>query len=99
MDIKRDFEDSNRKVTIKVQGRFVFGLHKEFRNAYRDLDGATKEYEVDLSQAVYLDSAALGMLLLLQEHANTFSAKVSIVGATPDVRRILDIGRIQLRSA
>ena len=97
MDIRRDFEDSNKKAIIKVRGRFDFGLHKEFRSTYRDLGAGTKEYVVDLSQASYLDSAALGMLLLLQEHAYAFSARVCIVGAAPDVRRILDIGGIKLQ--
>ena len=49
------------------------------------------EYVVDLSDTEYLDSSALGMLLLLREHAGGESSKIEISQASDEVRKILDV--------
>jgi anti-anti-sigma factor len=46
---------------------------------------------VDLSGTDYLDSSALGMLLLLREHAGGEGSKIDIVNSSPDVKKILDV--------
>lgn len=91
MSIECKIEDGGKRLVIVVQGRFDFSQHKSFRDAYRDQTGQVKEYVVDLTQASYLDSSALGMLLLLRERAGDENAKVVIKGATSEVRRVLDI--------
>ncbi|MDP2142453.1 MAG: STAS domain-containing protein [Gammaproteobacteria bacterium] len=95
MDIQRTFEASNKRVTISVRGRFDFALYKAFRESYRDVDTTVREYVVDLRHATSLDSAALGMLLLLREHATSLSATVAIRGAIPEVSRVLDIAKFR----
>lgn len=50
---------------------------------------------MDLGQARYMDSAALGMLLLLREHATAQDAAVAIHGANADLKRILTIARFE----
>jgi anti-anti-sigma factor len=42
---------------------------------------------VDLERTTYLDSSALGMLLLLKDQ----SGDVRIIKTSPDVRRVLEI--------
>ena len=49
------------------------------------------KFEVDLSGAEYLDSSALGMLLLLREHAGGESSKIDITHASDEVRKVLDV--------
>ena len=46
---------------------------------------------VDLKDATYLDSSALGMLLLLREHAGGDESDIRVVNSSPDVRKILGI--------
>jgi anti-anti-sigma factor len=46
---------------------------------------------VDLKEATYLDSSALGMLLLLRDHVGGDDAEVQVVNTSPDVRKILAI--------
>ncbi len=79
------------KVTISVAGKFDFQLYDEFRAAYADTEGSGVEYIVDLTDTEYLDSSALGMLLLLREHAGGEESKIEIVQASPEVRKILDV--------
>lgn len=46
---------------------------------------------VDLKETTYMDSSALGMLLLLRDHAGGDNAEVQVVNANSDVRKILAI--------
>lgn len=84
-------ERNERRVTIRIQGRFDFSLHREFRNAYRNTVGPQTEYVVDLGGVEYLDSSALGMLLLLREHAGGAQGRVRIANVQEGVRKLLEI--------
>jgi HptB-dependent secretion and biofilm anti anti-sigma factor len=77
-------------LTIFVQGRFDFGVNREFRDAYKSKSGI-KLFRVDLSQTDYLDSSALGMLLLLKEYADASHGKVVLAHPQGNIRKILDI--------
>ena len=82
-------EKSRRTVTIAIVGRFDFSCHQAFRRSYENAEDA-EEYVVDLGATDYMDSSALGMLLLLREHAEPKS-RVRIANCRPAVRRILEI--------
>ncbi|MBU3056673.1 STAS domain-containing protein [Pseudomonas indica] len=84
-----------QELTIQVQGRFDFGAHQEFRNAYERVNVTPRRYVVDLKDATYLDSSALGMLLLLRDHAGGDDAQIRLVNCSPDVRKILAISNFE----
>ncbi|PAU65665.1 anti-anti-sigma factor [Pseudomonas sp. PIC25] len=84
-----------QELTIQVQGRFDFGAHQEFRNAYERVNVTPRRYVVDLKDATYLDSSALGMLLLLRDHAGGDDAQIRLVNCNPDVRKILAISNFE----
>ncbi len=83
------------KVTISIQDRFDFSIHQDFRNAYENIDPKPDSFEVDLRATSYLDSSALGMLLLLREHAGADHSNVSIVNANAEVSQILTISNFE----
>jgi anti-anti-sigma factor len=91
MSINMTTSDEGNRVTIAVAGKFDFQLYDEFRASYTDTAGDGIEYVVDLSDTDYLDSSALGMLLLLREHAGGESSSIAITRASADVRKILDV--------
>lgn len=91
MGINMTVSDDGNKVTIAVAGKFDFQLYDEFRSSYADTEGNGVEYVIDLSDTEYLDSSALGMLLLLREHAGGESSDIEITQASPEVRKILDV--------
>ena len=72
--------------SIKVLGRFDFTVNREFREMCKSLETA-QSCVVDMEGTTYLDSSALGMLLLLKEQVSS----VRITGANPQVRKVLDI--------
>ncbi len=81
---------SGNIVNISIAGRFDFASHKEFREAYRNAPaGSSNEFIIDMSATEYVDSSALGMMLLLREHAGGDQAKVSVNGCRKEVKDIL----------
>ena len=91
MGISTTVSESGDTVTISVAGKFDFQLYDEFRASYADTAGTGVAYVVDLAATDYLDSSALGMLLLLREHAGGESSNIEITQASPEVRKILDV--------
>lgn len=86
---------SDQTLAIAVRGRFDFTEHEAFRQAYERHPRPSGHYLVDLSATDYMDSSALGMLLLLRRHAGDGAAPVRIAGAKPEIRRILSIANFQ----
>ncbi len=85
--------ETNNAVMIYITGRFDFNLHRDFRHAYEDVQQRLPKpaFTIDLGGTEYMDSSALGMLLLLREYAGGDQAAVSIINARPEVKKILDI--------
>src|SRR5690554_2336187 len=82
-------------LTIYIQGRFDFSSHQDFRGAYEHLDKEPERYRVDLKETTYLDSSALGMLLLLRDHAGGDQSSIEIRNCSPDVKKILTISNFE----
>ncbi|WP_320822526.1 STAS domain-containing protein [Reinekea sp.] len=82
---------NDNTITLKVSGRFDFSSHQEFRQIYEAVSAEVTHYTVDMADATYLDSSALGMLLLMRDHAGGDNAKIEIVNCNEDVKKILTI--------
>lgn len=95
MPIQTRRDDNGQTLVISIEGRFDFSTHQAFRDAYEHGDSAVRDYVVDLSNTTYLDSSALGMLLLLRDYAGGDSARIVIENCNSDVRRILSISNFE----
>lgn len=95
MSIESRASQSGDELTISIEGRFDFSAHQEFRDCYERIDTEPASYVVDLNRTTYLDSSALGMLLLLRDHAGGDNAEVSIVNCNRDVKKILTISNFE----
>ncbi|HCA23773.1 MAG TPA: anti-anti-sigma factor [Pseudomonas sp.] len=95
MSIQASMSADSQILTINVKGRFDFGAHQEFRSAYERSGLTPRQYVVDLHETDYIDSSALGMLLLLRDHAGGDSADIRIVHCNPDVRKVLSISNFE----
>lgn len=73
-------------VTIAITGRFDFNCHQDFRKSYEGL-ARSDRLTIDLADTEYMDSSALGMLLILRDSVET----VRLANPRPGVRKILDI--------
>ncbi len=81
------------KATLKLNGRFDFHSHRDFRTAYESAleQAGVKEIAIDFKDVDYLDSSALGMLLLLREKAEAAGKSVSLVSLQGMVKQVLEI--------
>ena len=92
MSVNTQVSADGQKLTISIKGRFDFAKHQAFRESYEQLDKQRpNSVVVDLKEATYLDSSALGMLLLLRDHAGGDDSDVRLVNSSFDVRKILAI--------
>ena len=89
MSVKATFNQDNKTLTIAINGRFDFSAHTDFRNAYSQIDNNNIKVTIDMRNVEYMDSSALGMLLLLDEH---FSAtRIKIINCNDYIKQLLDI--------
>ena len=91
MSVESEVSLDGKKWTIAIKGRFDFGSHQTFRESYERFYKVPELYVVDLKDTTYMDSSALGMLLLLRDHAGGDNAEVQVINSNPDVRKILAI--------
>ena len=81
------------KAIVKLVGRFDFNTHRDFRSAYEQLlaDTGICSVTVDFSSVDYLDSSALGMLLMLRDRLSSANKEVMLSGVRGNVKQVLDI--------
>lgn len=82
-------------LTIRVEGKFDIGQYESFNAAYQPHLRNISKVVVDLDKTTYLDSSALGMLLLLRERMGNNTESVKLINTNPDVRKILEIANFQ----
>jgi anti-anti-sigma factor len=84
---------SNGEARIKLVGRFDFNSHREFRAAYESLmdNAEVRTLVVDLTGVDYLDSSALGMLLMVRDKASSANKAILLANAQSGVKQVLDI--------
>jgi HptB-dependent secretion and biofilm anti anti-sigma factor len=90
-------KNSDDITTLHLNGRFDFSAHRDFKNAHDGIlkTQGLKEVVVDLTQVEYMDSSALGMLLLLREKANISNIGVLLRSGEGFVQQILDVANFQ----
>lgn len=76
--------------TIRPGGKFDYSCHTDFRDAYKDSNSAMK-YVIDMRETDYMDSSALGMMLLLREHAGNGKSDIKIINCNSEINKILEI--------
>jgi anti-anti-sigma factor len=89
----KNYTVDEKTVCIAIHDRFDFSLHQEFRNAYSSYTITGVKFVVDLSQTSYMDSSALGMILLLKDYAETLAGIVELSNPQKNVDKILEIAQ------
>jgi len=76
-----------------MSGNFDFHIHREFKGAYTPLieNAAVREIEIEMDKLDYLDSSALGMLMLLNERAKSGNKSVALLNASGVVSQMLEV--------
>ncbi|MDO6426962.1 STAS domain-containing protein [Thalassotalea sp. 1_MG-2023] len=93
MNVKKQVSADNKVVTISVEERFDFSAHQAFKSAYVNENASGSLFILDLSKASYMDSSALGMILLLKDHVENVSGQLKIFKPNDAVNKILEIAQ------
>ena len=96
MPVTSEVSTDDNTVTIKISGRFDFAVQNEFRDCYYNSSpGEKKRFIINMSGANYMDSSALGMLLMMREYLGGNSANITITNCSPDIKNILTVANFQ----
>lgn len=82
--------EQNNTITVLTGSRFDFNSHKVFRDAYLNADPSSN-FIIDMKNTSYMDSSALGMLLLLREYAGGGNASIVITNCDAEILKVLQI--------
>ena len=87
----------NDKAVVVLPKRFDYGYHKEFQKKCSEcIDDASVQHIVfDFGNVEYLDSAALGMMMMWQRRAAAANKKMYIKGAKGATEQILAMANMQ----
>ncbi len=94
MTVTKRVNEDSKIVTIGIEGRFDFSLHQKFRDAYSSDNINGTRFRLDLSRTTYMDSSALGMILLLKDHVEKLKGEVVVSKPNESVKKILEIAQI-----
>ncbi len=83
--------------TLRLPSRFDYSYHRQFSELYNPVveNAQCTQIILDFSQVEYLDSSALGMMVLLQKKAAGNAIKVKIKGARGATDEILKMANMQ----
>ncbi|MBT3257046.1 MAG: STAS domain-containing protein [Deltaproteobacteria bacterium] len=91
MAVKAQISEDGKILTISVPSRLDITAHKEFGEAYKDKLGPVSDCIVDMADVEFLDSSALGMLLMFREKAAEESVDISIANCSSSVKKIFEM--------
>ena len=91
MALETRLDSETNTLEIKITGRFDFGIHQEFRKATEQASNGVKTVIVDMRNVDYVDSSALGMLLVLRDKVGESINAIKIKNSKPEVKKILEI--------
>ncbi len=98
MPVSSTVSDDGKAITISISisGRFDFAVQNEFRDSYYSTgpdDGV--RFVIDMANASYMDSSALGMLLMMREHLGGNNASITLSNCMAEIRNILTVANFQ----
>ncbi len=91
MAVDSSLDTASKTLEITISGRFDFGVHQDFRKASDQASSGVDKIIVNMGNVDYLDSSALGMLLVLRDKVGESKSAIRIKNSKPDVKKILEI--------
>lgn len=83
------------ELRLAIEGVFDIQLYHEFNNSYKNYIGEVQAVVIDFASTQRIDSAALGLMLLLREQFGGEKAHISLINPNPTVMKSLQIAQMQ----
>ena len=101
MGLEKTFLNDGKSVLLVIEGAFVFDLYEAFFRVLDEIEAAKPdEVVLDLSQCGEIDSAGIGMLLVLRDSLDGVvdsGGRVALRGLQPAVGTLLSVARVDER--
>ena len=83
----------DRFARITLSDRLEFAMHRDFKAAYAPLLEHTdiSEIEIEMAKVNHLDSAAMGMMMILNERVKDAGKSISLVNVSDYVDQVFII--------
>lgn len=82
-------------VVVSIEGSFDVSAYDAFKEASTQCLTDSNRFIIDMAQTTYLDSSALGMLLLLREKTAGDKERVKLINVGGGVKKVLEIAQFQ----
>ncbi|MDX1796976.1 MAG: STAS domain-containing protein [Hydrogenovibrio sp.] len=86
-------EIKNGVLKMAVQGSFDLGTYDEFTHAIPKSADEVSSVEIDLSNTVFIDSSAIGMILSLREFLGQ-KKPITLLKPNGNVKALLDVAQL-----
>jgi anti-anti-sigma factor len=94
--MEHTFDAGGGGLAIRISGRMTHADYKGFRDILAHINQDKPSRIVfDLTRVEFVDSSALGMLLIVRDAAVQDSREVVLQGATGQVLKLIDIGKLR----
>ena len=93
MTITEEIHDQT--ATLKLEGGFTYTQRKLFQETIKNLSSKNVEHIIiDLAQVAFLDSAALGLLMITHRQLLADKRKLSLAYPQATVRQIIELANL-----
>ena len=84
---------ANDDLTVTIGPRLTFSDHEDFGDVLTRIeDSDAKRVVIDFADTEFIDSSAMGMLLIAKDVAGERGVKVTLRGANADIKRLFELG-------
>ncbi|KIL99232.1 hypothetical protein CCC_03450 [Paramagnetospirillum magnetotacticum MS-1] len=93
--MEHEFDSGDGGLTVTLGGRMTHKDHKAFRDILSKINEArTPKVVFNLSRVEFMDSSALGMLLIVRDAAVQQRRAVVLRGATGQVENLIKVAKL-----
>lgn len=78
------------EIVIQIGTNFDVQIYDDFNRSYIEHLNSIRSATIDLTHTQYIDSSALGMLLLFKEKINADKKDIQIVNVNDEVKALFD---------
>ena len=88
MALSTQFSEDGKVFTVSMSDRFDITAYKDLVESYKDKLESVSKWILDMAKVEYIDSSALGMLLMMRELAGGENADITIVNLNASLKKI-----------
>lgn len=87
---------NNHSCLVKLSGQFVFSDHAQFKEILNSAEEASVQHvTVNLAKVEFIDSAGLGMLLLLRDTCDKHKKRLTLKDPQGQVKKVFHISKFE----